>query len=374
MVTKKKRKLKEKPIKALKILGIVLAILIVLFFIYRSNINSLKELGYSEKASNSILFKFKKGEVMLIGKNKTLNEAFESKDYIEKNFTSYSKIKYYKNDSLIKNINELIKVGYANDEISMILGRGTGEEISEFAKKGKVKYLEEFYNYKFAKLSYYDRYVKYMDETGEDEETTIVYVNSDLDKENYKDPNKVEGFSFDMLVNKHNSLDSKFVPSDLTLVKDNYAGDKGIKGNRTALAKAYKMMDDAKKEGYKLVINSGYRSYKDQEELVNTYRGLYGDSYIEKFVLLPGFSEHQTGLGFDFGSTDSKIFAQSDEYKWMEENCYDYGFIHRFKTSYEDITGIKSETWHYRYVGEKIAKYIGSHDMSLEEYYARFRK
>ena len=67
---------------------------------------------------------------------------------------------------------------------------------------------------------------------------------------------------------------------------------------------------------------------------------------------------YQLGKQFEIDYTkakaDSKIFAQSDEYKWMEENCYDYGFIHRFKTSYEDITDIKSETWHYRYVGEKI--------------------
>ena len=56
----------------------------------------------------------------------------------------------------------------------------------------------------------------------------------------------------------------------------------------------------------------------------------------------------------------------------MEENCYKYGFIHRFKSSYEDITGIKSEAWHYRYVGKKAAKYMYENDMSLEEYYIKF--
>ena len=193
-----------------------------------------------------------------------------------------------------------------------------------------------------------------------------------LDKDNYNNPKKVNEFSYTMLVNKHHVLDKKFVPQNLKTVSTEYASDKGVKANNTAIAQAKKMIDAAKKEDKNIIINSAYRSYEEQEEVVNTYQELYGDEYIEKYVLKPGFSEHQTGLGIDFGSTDTKIFIQSDEYKWMEENCYKYGFIHRFKSSYEDITGIKSEAWHYRYVGKKAAKYMYENDISLEEYYIKF--
>ena len=110
MSTNKKKKFKLKPgiVKILKVIGIVLIVILILFIFYRSNINALKKIGYSEKASKNIIFKFKKKEVINLGKNKTLNKAFESDDYIEKNFTSYSKIKYQNQENLIKNINKLL--------------------------------------------------------------------------------------------------------------------------------------------------------------------------------------------------------------------------------------------------------------------------
>lgn len=372
MTTKKKFKLKPEAEKILKITGIIIGIIIVLFIFYRSNINDLKRIGYSEEASKNILLKFKKKEVIHLGKNKTLNKAFESSNYIDKNFTSYSKIKYQNQKNIIKNINKLLKIGYSNEEVSLILSRGNDKDVSEFTKRKKVRYLEEFFSVSYSKLRNYDRYISYMNNSREDEETSVLYVNLDMDKENYKDAKKIEEFSYTMLVNKHHKLDKNFVPKDLKTVSTDYAREKGIKANITAISQAKKMINDAKKEDKNIIINSAYRSYQDQEDIVNTYKELYGDSYIEKYVLLPGYSEHQTGLGIDFGSTDTKIFIQSDEYKWMEDNCYKYGFIHRFKSNYEDITGVKNEAWHYRYVGKKAAKYIYENDITLEEYYIKF--
>ena len=372
MTTKRKFKLKPKALKMLRIIGIILLIMLSIIIIYQINIRDLTKLDYSKDAAKTIIFKLKKKDVLEIGKNKTLNKAFESKDYKEKNFTTYSKVKYQNHKNLIENINKLVKIGYSNDEINMILSHGSNEDVRDFIKREKVKYLEEFYTISYAKLKNYDRYVSYMDQSREDEETSVLYVNLDLDKENYKDYTKVNDFSYTMLVNKHNKLDEKFVPNNVVTISTDYASEKGIKANSQAVNYAKDMIDDAKDEGYHLIINSAYRSYQDQEEIVNTYRELYGDTYVEKYVLLAGFSEHQTGLGFDFGSTDTKVFIQSDEYKWMQENSYKYGFIHRFKSDYEDITGIKSEAWHYRYVGKKAAKYIYENDITLEEYYARF--
>ena len=122
--------------------------------------------------------------------------------------------------------------------------------------------------------------------------------------------------------------------------------------------------------GQKILINSGYRSYKDQEDITNLYLNTYGQSYVDKFVAKPGFSEHQTGLAFDVGSKKKKVFAESNEYTWMKENAWKYGFIERFTKQYEPITGFRSEAWHYRYVGENIAKVIHNDPMAYEEYFA----
>ncbi len=372
MATKRKLRLKSPIINVLKVLGVIILIVLGCFSFYRMQINDLKKIGYSEKASKNILLKWKKQDVLDVGKNKTLNKAFESENYKEKNFDSYTKIKYKDSKYLIENINALIKKGYNNEQITMILYHGTGEDVKEFAKKDKVRYLEEFYTIDYAKIKYYDRYVKYMDESREDEETSILLVNLDMDKEEYQDPVIVKEFSYTMLVNKHRKLEEDFLPDNLVTISEEDAAEEGMKLNRTAYTSFKQMKKQAESEGYHLIINSSYRDYKDQRDIMDTYKNLYGQDYVDKYVLKPGFSEHQTGLAMDIGSTDTRVFANSDEYTWMIENCYKFGFIYRFKKEYEDITGIRHEAWHYRYVGRKIAKEIYEKKLSYEEYYAMY--
>ena len=369
---KRKFRLKKSVVQKLKIVGVIFAIIIVIFFFYSSQISSLTRLGYSKEAARNILFQFKKEYVLSVGENKTLNAAFESDDYNEKYLDQYSKIDYQNQKHLIKNINTLIKKGYSNDNISMILAHGSDQDVTEFAKRDKINYLEEFFSLPYAKLSNYDRYVDYSNETGEDDETTVLAVNLDMDKENYEDSIIVKKFSTDMLVNKHRSLTKAFEPEDLVSIDEKYAVDDTQAGSRIAVNAFIQMYKAAKKEGYGLVINSSYRSYEDQEETCDTYRELYGENYVKNYVAMPGFSEHQTGLSFDIGSTDTNVFADSDEYEWVQENAHKYGFIQRFPTKYESITGFRAEPWHYRYVGKKIATYIYENDISFEEYYALF--
>ena len=371
-VQKKKFRLKPSVVKKLKVVCVVLGVFLAVFLFYSSQIHSLTELGYSKEASRRILFQFQKDYVLSVGENKTLNAAFESDDYNEKYLEQYSKIEYQNHEHLIRNINTLIKKGYSNDNISMILAHGSDSDVTEFAKRDKINYLEEFFSLPYAKLSNYDRYVDYSNETGEDDDTTVLAVNLDMDKENYEDPVIVTDFSTDMLVNKHRSLTKDFEPDDLVSIDEEYAADDTQAGSRIAVNAFIEMYKDAQKEGYDLVINSSYRSYQDQEEVCNTYRDLYGDNYVTNYVAIPGFSEHQTGLSFDIGSKDTNVFAESDEYTWIQENAHKYGFIQRFPEEYEAVTGFRAEPWHYRYVGKKIASYIYENNISFEEYYALF--
>ena len=369
---KKVSKITIKPIPLLiiKIVGFILCVTLGIFLFYSKQISDITKYGYSKKASHNILFGKKKDYILSVGENKTLNAAFESDDYNEKNLDIYKKIKYVDHKHFIKNINKLIKIGYSVSDMNIIFSHGTDESVSEFTKREKVKYLEEFYIVPYAKIENYDRYVKYADEMGEDEEVTVLYVNLDMDKEEYTDYVEVTEFSIDMLVNKHRKLGEKFEPNDLMTIPSDYASDDDIKSSRLSFNAYKKMSDAAKKEGYEIVINSGYRSYKDQEDIANTYLNAYGQSYVDKFVAKPGYSEHQTGLAFDIGSRKKNVFAESDEYNWMKENAWKYGFIERFTKQYEPITGFRSEAWHYRYVGEKIAKVIHDDPMAYEEYFA----
>ena len=64
MTKVKKLKLKKPVVVGLKVLGVICGILVFLLIFYNMQINSLTSLGYSEKASNEILFSMKKDYVL----------------------------------------------------------------------------------------------------------------------------------------------------------------------------------------------------------------------------------------------------------------------------------------------------------------------
>ena len=62
-------------------------------------------------------------------------------------------------------------------------------------------------------------------------------------------------------------------------------------------------------------------------------------------------------------------FEGTKEAKWIEANCYKYGFIIRYPKDKQNITGYKYEPWHVRYLGNEKAKIIYDSELTLEEYY-----
>ena len=141
------------------------------------------------------------------------------------------------------------------------------------------------------------------------------------------------------------------------------------------------MIQAAKEDGVTLAICSPYRDYDRQvmlfERKVKSYLR-QGKSKEEAYelasqtVAIPGTSEHQAGLAFDFISDDYVTldagFADCDAGKWLKENGYKYGFILRYPEGKESITDIEFEPWHYRYVGVEAATEIMSQGICLEEY------
>ncbi|HEY4622213.1 MAG TPA: M15 family metallopeptidase [Solibacillus sp.] len=107
------------------------------------------------------------------------------------------------------------------------------------------------------------------------------------------------------------------------------------------------------------IINSAYRSGKLQQQLFEKNGADY--------ALPSGYSEHQTGLSLDIGSTAGKM-ENVAEGKWLEQNAPKYGFILRYPKHKVDVTGINYEPWHFRYVGLPHSVTMQKKDMVLEEY------
>jgi len=131
-----------------------------------------------------------------------------------------------------------------------------------------------------------------------------------------------------------------------------------------------KMKEDALGLGLNLYISSGYRSYYDQKYIYNNYVKRDGQAAADTYSARPGHSEHQTGLAFDL-NTINAAFANTEEGKWVADNCYKYGLIIRYPKGKESITGYIYESWHLRYVGVELATklYNDGEWITLEEYY-----
>lgn len=127
------------------------------------------------------------------------------------------------------------------------------------------------------------------------------------------------------------------------------------------------MINGAKAEGINLFLKSGFRSYSTQETLYNNYVARDGVAEADRYSARPGHSEHQTGLAFDLNSLEQS-FGDTKEGKWLEQNCWKYGFIIRYPEGKESITGYMYEPWHVRYLGKDVAKAVYESGLCLEEY------
>lgn len=122
------------------------------------------------------------------------------------------------------------------------------------------------------------------------------------------------------------------------------------------------MLIDMQREGLDIKIASDFRMGQSEEKLVDQNN---------PDADLPYTSDHQTGTSFDFYTGQSKYsdkFKDTNEYKWLKENSYKYGFIQRYTKEKEEITGKKERCWEFRYVGVENAKSMYENDLSLEEY------
>lgn len=141
------------------------------------------------------------------------------------------------------------------------------------------------------------------------------------------------------------------------------------------------MLQAAKSEGLNPLICSSYRTNEKQEQLYQNKVSEYlsqGYSKVEAsdkaafWMARPGTSEHQLGLAVDIVSTKNQRLDRSQEntveQRWLIQNSWKYGFVLRYPTNKNSITGVGYEPWHYRYVGKEHAKKINELGVCLEEY------
>jgi zinc D-Ala-D-Ala carboxypeptidase len=124
-----------------------------------------------------------------------------------------------------------------------------------------------------------------------------------------------------------------------------------------------------------LILNSGFRTYKNQQGLYKRTRDTRGLAVSEKLSARPGHSEHQLGLAADFsvkgqGCVIMVCFGKTEAGMWLAENAHEHGFILRYPKGYKPVTGFQYEPWHFRYVGVELATEMKTKGIkTLEEFW-----
>ncbi|MCW1927686.1 M15 family metallopeptidase [Bhargavaea beijingensis] len=169
------------------------------------------------------------------------------------------------------------------------------------------------------------------------------------------EPTYIDGI---LLANKKYPLPSGFAPGESPEAREAFE----------------EMAAEALLEGFDLDAFSTFRTFERQQELYDRYVERDGVEAADRYSARPGYSEHQTGFAFDIGEATQpehyarESFGDTPAGQWLFANAHRYGFILRYPEGKEDVTGYMHESWHYRYVGKKVAGRIHSRGITLEEY------
>ena len=177
------------------------------------------------------------------------------------------------------------------------------------------------------------------------------------------------------LVDKKNALGESYAPDDLVELKSGVylVNRTGLFLRKSAISSLEEMAAAAKKDGVTLTASSAYRSYSYQVQVYDRNVKVLGKEAADRESARPGFSQHQLGLVIDFGSI-SDAFTGTKEEVWLVKNAWRYGWSISFPKDMEEVTGYRWESWHYRYVGKELAKFINDYFEGVQQYALQFLK
>jgi zinc D-Ala-D-Ala carboxypeptidase len=154
-------------------------------------------------------------------------------------------------------------------------------------------------------------------------------------------------------------LNEHYVPKSLSYINDEYLSNKDKPLQIHSSIKEYleEMIADAQDDGVSLKVLSAYRSFTEQTSIKSNYKVIYG-SGANAFSADQGYSEHQLGTTVDLtsdtmNSTLGISFDTTEEFKWLADNAYKYGFVMSYP---KNNSYYQYEPWHWRFVGKDLAE------------------
>jgi D-alanyl-D-alanine carboxypeptidase len=176
-----------------------------------------------------------------------------------------------------------------------------------------------------------------------------------------------------LLVDKEHPLPENYEPEDLVELKGSSyrTGRTGMFLRSAAEAALAEMAAAARADGLTLTASSAYRSSVYQAQVYERNVREMGQQAADRESARPGYSQHQLGLVVDFGSIDDS-FAQTRESRWLAANASRFGWSLSYPEGYEEATGYRWESWHYRFTGKDLSVFIDSYFNGIQQYALRF--
>ncbi len=176
-----------------------------------------------------------------------------------------------------------------------------------------------------------------------------------------------------VLVDKQHALGADYVPPDLVPLSD-YALRTtwpNLMLRKSIMPEVLQMVRAARADGVTITFSSTYRSYRYQDGLFAREVKMYGREMAERESAHPGLSQHQLGTAIDFG-TISDGYEKTREGRWVTAHAWEYGFTLSYPVNYEQVTGYRYESWHYRYITRPGALMQREFFSNIQQYLLEF--
>lgn len=383
-MSKNKRRRLKKKIILLVILILIFIISIITYLMIPKSYGYKKEVIEVFKETN-VYEKLKEKKTY----SKTLEEVVLGGVFDYEYFDEYFEITYIEEVTNPLDVNILLKLGYGASEINTFYKK-VPNSINVITSNEYDSNITRYLELDYFKEENLDRYIKYENDKNKlssvydttnisnnyTYEDTVTFVNAYLDKDYYTNDINLsndEASKIDVIVNKYYKLDENYEPSDLTKISTKFSSGSNQRLREEAAGKFEEMATDALGLGFKIYAGSTYRSYDYQLGLYNRYVLQDGFDNAETYSARAGYSEHQLGLAVDVLNGRWQYLSENDnEYEWLVNNSYKYGFILRYPRNKEYITGYVFEDWHFRYLGIDLATNVYNSGLTYDEYVARY--
>jgi len=176
------------------------------------------------------------------------------------------------------------------------------------------------------------------------------------------------------LIDKTHTVGETYVPKNLVHLENN-ANFKVNKNNLNLRPEAFDALNRlgaaAKADGVTLTVSSTYRSYEYQKNLFDYWVRVDGLEEAERESARAGTSQHQLGMAMDFAPVDD-AFDQTEAGQWVYKNAARFGWSLSFPKMYEDVTGYRWESWHFRYIGITACQFQKKYFNNVQQYMIEF--